>query len=37
MTIFRRDIISSAFFGAGAITLYLYVSQFPCGKGSRRR
>jgi hypothetical protein len=33
MTIYRRDIISSAFFGAGAITLYLYVSKFPVREG----
>jgi putative tricarboxylic transport membrane protein len=33
MTFFRRDIISSAFFGVGAMTLYLYVLRFPVREG----
>lgn len=33
MTTTRRDIVSGAVFGAGAITLYQYVSAFPVREG----
>lgn len=33
MTTYRREVISSAVFGAGAVILYLYVSGFPVREG----
>ncbi len=33
MTTYRRDIISSVFFGTGAIILYAYVAQYPVREG----